>query len=319
MLVLLKKSNGKTFNISKSIRNKRFEGNKTTASRSVSFDFLNTEDFKVELGDWVYLYMDNNTELYRGLVYSVDKNLKNLHTVYSYDLMIYLTKNKDSFTFEGQTASGILTQILKQFNLPIGEIVNTGYVIESLVVENRSLYSVMLTVLSETFKHTNVRYFLKASKGKIHLIKRKAHTHAYVVESGANLITATTRESLEGFATQVKIKEKFGNSFVGETEVAKNPELISKYGILQYYETALMDGNEGNLKSKANALLQQKSSLRPTLKIEVYGLEDVITGDCLLINVEKLGIKKLFYVDKDVHTWRGNVAIGYFDLLETLD
>ncbi|MFR8334419.1 MAG: hypothetical protein ACLU9S_20410 [Oscillospiraceae bacterium] len=68
-----------------------------------------------------------------------------------YDQLYYL-KNKDTYVYSGKTATAVLRMIAEDFQLNVGSLEDTGYVIGSRVEDNHTLFDIIQNALDETLK-----------------------------------------------------------------------------------------------------------------------------------------------------------------------
>ena len=78
-------------------------------------------------------------EIFFGFVFKQQRAKEQIITVTAYDQLRYL-KNKDTIVYENKTADQFLKMIAADYALNVGMLENTGYVIESRVEENTSLF-----------------------------------------------------------------------------------------------------------------------------------------------------------------------------------
>lgn len=317
MKLYLHKASG-IYDISEMVSSKKWGGEKSKAQRSLSFTFYKSNDIDIECFDGVTLYSDNNVELFQGRVYKNAKTLEKSRSIQAYDDMYYWVKNKGSYTFKNLTATGIFMNICDRFKIPYMNAAPTNYVVSEMNVKNRDLYSTMLDALSETFTQTSERFYIRYALGKANLIRRSENIHPWVIETGVNLLTATYSESAENLATQVRLtcQDSSKNTHLA---IATDSTLISKFGLLEYSEEIKDVLNSSQLQERANALYKQKSVVEKTLSITCLGLDDVISGDAIYLNIPEFGISKSYYVDKDTHTFDDRTHSMQLDLVETLE
>ena len=126
------------------------EGIQWTTERSLSpstlkFTVVKDDALKFEEGDAVRLTVDGQGVFF-GFVFSKRRNKEHLIEVTAYDQMRYL-KNKDTYVYENKTASQVIQMIANDFNLNLGNIEPTKYVIPSRVEDNHSLFDIIQNAL----------------------------------------------------------------------------------------------------------------------------------------------------------------------------
>ena len=88
-----------------------------------------------------------------GFVFKQQRTKDKIITVTAYDQLRYL-KNKDTKVYEGKTANQFVKMIADDYALNLGTLDDTGYVIESRVEENTSLFEMIANALDLTLTNT---------------------------------------------------------------------------------------------------------------------------------------------------------------------
>ena len=74
-------------------------------------------------------------------------------SITAYDQLRYF-KNKETYVIEGQRTDEKLKEIIEDFQLNAGVIENTGYIIPSLIEDNKSLFDIIQDCLDRTLTNT---------------------------------------------------------------------------------------------------------------------------------------------------------------------
>lgn len=243
-----------------------------------------------------------------GFVFKQQRNKDQIITVTAYDQLRYL-KNKDTKVYEGKTASQFIKMIAEDYALNVGVLENTGYVIESRVEENTSLFEMIENSLDLTLTNTGEMFVLYDDFGRLTL---KNLSSMYVGSPGAYLMI--DEETGENFnytssiddSTYNKIKLTYDNEETGRREVyiAQDSSNINRWGILQYFDT-LSKGENG--KAKADALLSLYNKKTRNLKItNAIGDNRVRAGSMVVINLDlgDMKVKNFMLVEKVKHTYK---------------
>ena len=243
-----------------------------------------------------------------GFVFKQQRAKDQIITVTAYDKLRYL-KNKDTKVYEGKTASQFTKMIADDYALNVGTLEDTGYVIESRVEENTSLFEMIANALDLTLTNTGEMYVLYDDFGKLTL---KSLSSMYVGVPGAYLmIDEETGENFDYTSsidenTYNKIKLTYDNEDTGYREVyiAQDSSNINKWGILQYFDT-LQKGENGQ--AKADALLKLYNKKTRNLKItNALGDNRVRAGSMVVINLDlgDIKLKNWMLVEKCKHTYK---------------
>lgn len=243
-----------------------------------------------------------------GFVFKQQRTKDKIITVTAYDQLRYL-KNKDTKVYEGKTANQFVKMIADDYALNLGTLDDTGYVIESRVEENTSLFEMIANALDLTLTNTGEMYVLYDDFGKLTL---KSLSSMYVGVPGAYLmIDEETGQNFDYTSsidenTYNKIKLTYDNKDTGKRDVyiTQDYSNINKWGILQYFDT-LQKGENGQ--AKADALLKLYNKKTRNLKItNALGDNRVRAGSMVVINLDlgDVKLKNWMLVEKCKHTYK---------------
>lgn len=253
-----------------------------------------------EEGDLVTVRYKGEKVFY-GFIFKIGIDRDNILSVTAYDQLRYL-KNKDVYQYRNKKASEVLIMLANDFKLQLGEIEDTKFIIPKRLEDNVSFFDMILTALGITLQNTKKMYILYDDFGKL--------TLKNVEKMKLNIcIDSTTSENfsynsnIENSANTVKIVRGQATEGKREVYIAKDSNNISKWGVLQYYDTL---GEKENGKMKADALLKLYNRKFKSLTIKnVFGDIRVRAGSSIIVNLE-LGDKKVhnyMLVEKVKHTF----------------
>ncbi len=271
------------------------------------FKVLKDDILDFSEGSPVRLRVDGDNVFF-GFVFKQQRTKDQIITVTAYDQLRYL-KNKDTKVYENKTASQFISMLAADFQLNIGTLENTGYVIPSRVEENTVLFEMIENALDLTLTNTGEMFVLYDDFGKLTL---KALSSMYVGVPGAYLmIDEETGENFDYTSsiddnTYNKIKLTYDNEDTGYREVyiAQDSSNINRWGILQYFDT-LQKGENGQ--AKADALLSIYNKKTRNLRItNAIGDNRVRAGSMVVINLDlgDMKVKNFMVVEKVTHTYK---------------
>lgn len=294
------------------------KGAKLTLSRKSTpgqFDFTVLRDDKLVFanGDPVKLTVDG-TDMFYGFVFKKSNDRDGFIDVTAYDQLRYL-KNKDTFVDEGLKASDLLQRLAKDFNLQTGEVEDTGYMIETIVEENTSLFDMIENAMDETLRNTGKLYVLYDNVGKLCLKNIESLKLDLFIdaETGGNFTYETSIDS----DVYNKVKLAYDNDKTGKRElyVTKDSEKVNKWGVLQYFES--IKTTKG-AQAKADALLKLYDVEVQKLTIkDAFGDPRVKAGCSLLVKLD-LGdaqVSQYLVVEKVTHNFEGDVHRMDMDMI----
>lgn len=271
------------------------------------FKVLRDDVLDISEGSPVRMKVDGDNVFF-GFVFKQQRSKDQIITVTAYDQLRYL-KNKDTKVYEGKTAAQFVKMLADDYALNVGRLEDTGYVIESRVEENTSLFEMIANSLDLTLTNTGSMYVLYDDFGKLTL---KSLSSMYVGVPGACLmIDEETGQNFDYTSsidenTYNKIKLTYDNEDTGYRDVyiAQDSSNINKWGILQYFDT-LQKGENGQ--AKADALLKLYNKKTRNLKItNAIGDNRVRAGSMVVVNLNlgDMKLKNWMLVEKCKHTYK---------------
>lgn len=272
------------------------------AAGKLEFKVIKDNIINFEEGNPVAFKVDN-TNLFYGFVFKKKRDKEQIITTTAYDQLRYL-KNKDTKTYTNKRADELVKMIANEYQLNIGILENTEYVIAKKAESNQSLFDMILNALDETIRNRKEMYVLYDDFGKLCLKNLERMKVGLVIdaETGENFDYESSIDS----DTYNQIKLTYDNSETGKREVyiAKDSSNIGKWGILQYFDTI---DEKTNGAVKAKALLDLYNQVTRGLQIK-NALGDVrVRGGSLVIVQLDLGDVKLqnfMLVEKAKHIFK---------------
>lgn len=254
-------------------------------------------------GDPVCFYY-NEKPVFMGYVFTKKRDREHHIEVTCYDQIRYL-KNKYSYVFENKTATQIVQALCKDFNLHIGTMENTGYVIPAIAEENKSALDISLSVIEETLLNTGNMFVLYDDFGNLNL------------KNVTSMVSDTLifEDSAENFDYSSSIDDETYNSVVlyhkGEDNKiqvfhASNENRIKQWGTLRYFEEVKSPTIGQN---KANALL--KLYCRKTRELKITGAfgDTTVRGGTLIpvrLDLGDITTNNYMQVEKVTHNFEND-------------
>lgn len=241
----------------------------------------NVMDFKE--GDQVTLYR-GDTPIFKGYVFSKERHTDSPISVLCYDQLRYF-KNKDTYTYSGITADGLLKMICSDYDLTMGEIASTGYVLPSRIEDNSTLFDIMYNALWTTELYSKQKYVLFDDFGKIALKYSQSMNSSFVADTSDIIDYKYTTSIDSGVYSKIKLKYEKNTKYthISNIYTASDSEKIKEWGTLQYYghidET--VDGN-----ARANMLLNMYGTKSRVLKLCTFGDVSMRAGTIITVNMD---------------------------------
>jgi hypothetical protein len=265
----------------------------------LQFSVVKDELVNFTEGNAVRLKVDGKNVFY-GFVFSKRRDKEQIIDVVAYDQTRYL-KNKDTYVYSNKTASDVIKMIASDFQLQLGTIESTDFIIPSRVEDNATLFDIIYNALDLELQNKQQMFVLYDDFGKLTLKGLERMKLGLVIdeETGQNFeYTSSIDEQ-----TYNKIKLSFDNEKTGKRDIyiAQDGKHINDWGILQYFDT-IQEGENGE--SKANALLSLYNAKTRKLQIsKAIGDVRVRAGSMLIVKLAlgDLSLQNFMLVEKANH------------------
>lgn len=252
----------------------------------LTFAALWDDKLAVEEGNLVRLSV-NGQPVFAGFVFTLSRTKAGRVQITAYDQLRYLL-NKDTYVFENATAAAMIRMIAADYGVNVGEIEETGYVIPSRVLDNRTLLDMMQDSLEMTLTNTGTLYCLYDDAGALTL-RQASRMKVGLMLDGAGAEDFSYASSIDGGvynAVKLVCEEDADGAGAGQRRVfqASDPANQGKWGTLQYFEVVADPANAG---SKARALLALYNAKRKTLSVRgALGDVRVRAGSLIMVRLD---------------------------------
>lgn len=276
---------------------------RTGTAGKLTFKLIDDGTFEIQEGDVVSLLVDG-TKLFRGFVFTAKRTQDADVSVTAYDQLRYF-KNKETYTYT-KTATELIKTIASDFNLQVGSLADTGYVIPSRVEDKKTLFDIVKTALDLTLENTKELFIFYDDFGSLTL-KNLSDMKVNI------LIDADTAQSFDYQSSidsdtynQVKLVYDNKDTGVRDAYVVKDSSHINDWGLLQYLDE-IKEGENGQ--TKAEGLLQLYNQKTKTLTISnVFGDTRVRAGSLVIVQLSlgDISLNNYMLVEKCTHTFKEN-------------
>lgn len=284
------------------------EGVKWTTQRKgapgkLTFKLIQDDVLCISEGNAV-AFKDDDNKVFFGFIFTIKRDESKSVEVTAYDQLRYM-KNKATYQYT-KTASELLKTVANDFELSVGEIEDTEYVIPSRLEDGNTLIDILQTALDLTVQNTGEMYVLYDDFGALRITAIENMAVGILIDSE----TAQTYdyESSIDDQTYNQIKLYYDNEDTGKREIyiAKDSEHINEWGLLQYYES--IDKGE-NGKSKADSLLSLYNAKTKSLKVKkAIGDNRVRAGSMVAVQLElgDITVNNWMLVESCEHEYKEN-------------
>lgn len=287
------------------------DGAKWTSKRRSSpskleFEILKDSKFTVEEGQCVEMLWHDN-KMFKGYIFKYSFNDEDTISITAYDQLRYL-KNKDTYVFEGKTASNIIASIAGDFNMKLGVIAPTAYAIPNYPCDNQSLYDIIEGALDETLKVQKKLYIFYDDFGELTLKPlddMKVDNFAITANNACNFDFSSSID--DDTYNQIKLYSNNEDKGVRDIYVEKDSNNQKKWGILQLYEE-VKKGENGKI--KAQTLLNLYNNPTRTFSIgDIEGNAKVRAGSLVAVKMNLgngINLSNNFLVESCTHKFSNN-------------
>ncbi|MDR1629602.1 MAG: hypothetical protein LBS36_05245 [Oscillospiraceae bacterium] len=304
-LIIVK--NEDCFDATRLVESYQWSGRKDSAARTLRVVLADHETLKdkrtgidVEEGHQC-VFLHDGKELFRGMFMRQEQNQKRMMTLTAYDNGIYLSNNKDSFSYTNKTASFVFRDVCTRFGIPFKDVADTKYIVEELPKPMTTGFDVICDALETTHDATGKRYSVVCENGTLRLIRRTDNMVQWVIGSGENLTSFTYSRDIEKIKTRIKLLGK-DNSVAAQRI---NSEIEKKIGIFQEVSSAGTDLTQAKLTELIDSMMKEQGEPERVLSLDAEGIPEIVSGLCVFVKIPYLDLKRSFYVESDSHSFQG--------------
>ena len=276
----------------------------------LTFTFLKTPSYKLELGSGVSMRVNNNG-IFFGFIFDVEYAGDEV-SVTALDQMRYL-KNKDTYVLAGLTASQVFTRLCSDFMLQYRVANATGYTLAPQVHDGKSLYEIMKDAMDETLRATGEMYTVYDHYGTL-VFRAVMDMKTHIRIGGGSLLSAYTfnRSIDEDTYNQIKLIREDEETATREVYITKDTLNINRWGVLQHYETVDESANYAQIKEYGENLLKTKNRETKMLSLECLGDLRIRAGSGIAVGIEELAEQGLnqnraYIVQSCTHTFASDL------------
>jgi len=282
-----------------------WETKRSGSPGKLTFSVISDDILKAEEGNAVRLDVDG-APVFFGYLFERSWGKDGIIKAVAYDQLRYL-KNKDSYNYTDKNASDVIRMIAADFNLQLGEIVETSFHIPFRNKKDNALFDIILDALELTMIHDKKIYVLYDDVGKLTLKDTETMKVGILIDQ-ETAEDYSYKASIDG-DTYNQIKVYYDNDETKKREIfmAKHTENINKWGILQKYES-IDKGANGQEIAESYLTVYNKPARSMSIK-NAFGDVRVRAG-CVLpisLNVGDIMIYNNLLVEQVKHTFKEGV------------
>jgi len=285
----------------------------------LTISLLNHAGLTYHEGDEVNLIIDE-INLFKGYVFKKQRTKEQIIETTCYDQLIYLKLNKETYVYEELTATQVIQKIAGDFQLKIGHLANTGYVIPSREEDIQTLIDIIYTALDLTLINTGQLFVLYDQEGSLTLKSIQEMRQDKILSTEQTLIDYDYTIDIET-QTFNQIKLVRDNEEIGrrETFIEKDSLNMNRWGIIQQHEKVSENLTEGQVINLVQRKLALYNRIHRSLKVtELAGDPTMRAGQSLLVQIPNLGeinLNHWLVIEKCTHLIKNNEHIMELELV----
>lgn len=301
-----KKKDAKPLNITQAVTSISWGGSVSEAARTAEISVINApsdknvESLKLNIaaGDIIKLFEDGEL-LFLGEVQTSRKTSETGSITYScYDLLNHLLRSTGVYNFKNTTAERITEKVCADIGIKTGTITATKVPLKKMLFDGDTFYDIIMKAYTQAAKQTGKKYICRMDGTKLSVEIKGDKVKKFILKEGCNITNTSYEETIENMVDIVKIY----NDKNKQAGVVKNEKHIEKYGIYQ----GIYKKEEGI--NAATAAKEMLNGIEKKISVEgVDGDLDCIAGNGVKIQDKTTGLKGLFWIESDAHTWENNI------------
>lgn len=300
--------------ITEAVSTVNWSGSVSQAARTAEITVLNApEDHDIQalklnigVGDTIKLY-ENGRNIFFGEVQTAEKISQYGTVTYScMDLLAHLLRSTAVYNFENTTAEDITRKVCTDFEIEVGELAESKAPIRKMIIDGgTTIYDIIMQAYTKASRQTGNLYICKMDGSKLSVKIKGTEVQNFVLAEEYNITNAAYQETIENMVNVVKIYDEKGKQ-VGEV---RKEEWLKQYGVYQQTYKKESGINEINAATNMLAGVEKKVTLDG-----INGNLDCIAGNAVEVYDKAAGLKGIFWIDADTHTWENGTHIMNLDL-----
>lgn len=273
----------------------------------LTFTIIKHGEIVFHEGDQVRFTVDG-VSYFLGYIFTKEKKNDKI-SVTCYDMLRYL-KAKQSYAFTQMKLSDVVRLMASEFNLTVGDIEDTGYIMPDKIYEEKTLLDIISDCITITALATGKIYVLFDGVNQL-CLKEIGHMVSQYTLSGDDFVQRdyTYTTSIDESYNYIKLIRPNEETGKGDAYIAMDNDKMQAWGKLQYYAQVDEGLNAAQIQAQAENLLKYYAQTKRKLKLPCLGVPDIRAGSMVLIDIPSLGdisLKKQLLIDNCTHKWNSS-------------
>jgi len=316
--LLIDDKKGNIFDISELIEEVTWKTKRKDSPSSLEINLLEDKQVTVSNGNVISFKVDNNNVFY-GYIFKNSGDSSPEIKFTAYDQMKYLMYN-DVYVGVNKKASEIIQEILRNLELRIGTIEDTGYAIPTIQEDDKKYLDIIYSSLNKTVTATAKTFVLYDEYGSLNLKDINSMKQEIVISDDSNLGNYDWENSIEESYNRIKFVRDNEETKGRDVYIAQDSDSIAKWGRLQLFKKVDDKLNKAQIEEMVNGNLKLKNKETRKLKLkDVLGTETSLDvklrgGAGVYIDIKKRNIAQYFLIEEATHKFSKNEHTMNFDL-----
>lgn len=299
MIEFLVEVNGVVYEINELITEVSYKDVLNDGCSKLEFTYVN-EDLIIANGCAVRFKYEDDSIFY-GYVFKVSRNKGKEISVTAYDQLRYC-KAKDTIEVKGDTVTTLVNKMCDYFRLTKGELADSDHVLPISIQDSKTWLDIIYNAISDTLMYKGKKYCLRDEFGSICLWDIEDLQLNLILGDESLAYDYTYKKSIDDeFYNLIKLASDNETTGKRDTYITKDSGSISKYGLLQYFETLDKNYNSAQAKSRADMLLSLFNREVETLNLECLGDTSIRAGSSFYVFIADIGLNKRLIVKEVTH------------------
>lgn len=275
-------------NIAKSVKTSK-SLDSSAGKCSFSID-TNKNKIKIPMGSTVSLTLVENGKKkgkFFGFVFSTEPNGDKVD-ITAYDQLRYL-KNNETYVLTGTTLEKLIKRIGTDFQLRLGTIEGSNYILPERIEDNKSLGDIIQRAIDFTLQGTKKQYIIRDEFGYL-CCRNAANLVTNLVIGEVSLLKSYDyKESIDSEVyNSVKLYKDNEDTGKREVYIALDSDNIKRWGKLQLFESVDENVTDAQAREKAQQLLKLYNRINRTLKLSCKGCIDLEPGSGIYLEINDI-------------------------------
>ncbi|WP_217563074.1 hypothetical protein [Paenibacillus sp. GbtcB18] len=307
--LLLDNKNGYVWDMSELVHSISWKTSRIGRASSLEFSFIKgalyqNTGFTYNNGDIIRFRKDGRNVFY-GYVFTIEDGRDESVKITAYDQLRYLMSN-DTYVFSNTTATKVIQQITKDYELKTGALADTGYTIPSMVEDSKKVFDIVCKALDLTLIATKRNYVLYDDFGSLTLRNINDMRVDIAIGDDSLMYDYEHKRTIDQeTANQVKLVQDNKKTKKRDVYIARDSANIKRWGKLQHYDKVDEKMNSAQINEVLNNLLANMNRELQTLKVTALGDLRIRAGCFVPIVIEEQKISQYFLVDECTHNFDG--------------